>query len=197
MRIGLYGGTFDPPHIAHLKLADWVQKELQLAYIYFIPTAIHALKNNSDLSPAFIRLKLVEAATEGYEGFKVSRIEIDRKEISYTIHTLQKFKKYEKLPESEIYYIIGIDNLADFQMWKEPDKIMDLARIVVIRRSGTDDQKINSKYIQKVTFLESPIIDISATEIRNKINLGIDVSDLLPPSVLKVINDYGLYRDRK
>ena len=82
-------------------------------------------------------------------------------------------------------------------MWKEPDKIMDLARIVVIRRSGTDDQKINSKYIQKVTFLESPIIDISATEIRNKINLGIDVSDLLPPSVLKVINDYGLYRDRK
>ena len=197
MRIGLYGGTFDPPHIAHLKLADWVQKELQLAYIYFIPTAIHALKNNSDLSPAFIRLKLVEAATEGYEGFKVSRIEIDRKEISYTIHTLQKFKKYEKLPESEIYYIIGIDNLADFQMWKEPDKIMDLARIVVIRRSGTEDQKINSKYIQKVTFLESPIIDISATEIRNKINLGIDVSDLLSPSVLKVINDYGLYRDRK
>ena len=189
MRIGLYGGTFDPPHIAHLKLADWVQKELQLAYIYFIPTAIHALKNNSDLSPAFIRLKLVEAATEGYEGFKVSRIEIDRKEISYTIHTLQKFKKYEKLPESEIYYIIGIDNLADFQMWKEPDKIMDLARIVVIRRSVTN--------VQKVNFLESQIIDISSTEIRNKINLGIEVSDLLSPSVLKVINDYGLYRDRK
>jgi nicotinate-nucleotide adenylyltransferase len=190
MRIGLYGGTFDPPHNAHLKLADWVQKEL---YIYFIPTAIHALKNNSDLSPTFIRLKLVEAAIEGYEEFKASRIEIDRKDISYTIHTLQEFKKYEKLPESEMYYIIGIDNLADFHMWKEPDKIMELARIVVIRRSGTDDQKINSKYIQKVTFLESPIIDISATEIRNKINLGIDVSDLLPPSVLKVINDYGLY----
>ena len=139
----------------------------------------------------------MEAAIEGYEGFKASRIEIDWKDISYTIHTLQEFKKYEKLPETEMYYIIGIDNLADFHLWKEPDKIMELARIVVIRRSGTDDQKMNSKDIHKVTFLESPIIDISATEIRNKINLGIDVSDLLPPSVLKVINDYGLYRDQK
>ena len=195
MKIGLYGGTFDPPHNAHLKLAEWVKKELQLAYIYFIPASVHAFKNNADLSPAHVRLKLVEEAIKGFDGFRVSRIEIDRKDTSYTVHTLQDFRQYENLPESELNYIIGVDNLTDFHLWKDPDTIIKLARIVVIRRSIVDIQKVDSDYSQKVTYLESPIIDMSATEIRKKILQRIDVSDLIPPSVSKVINEYGLYRD--
>jgi nicotinate-nucleotide adenylyltransferase len=195
MKIGLYGGTFDPPHNAHLKLAEWVKKELQLSYIYFIPTSVHAFKNNADLSPAHIRLKLVEEAIKGYKGFRVSRIEIDRKDTSYTVHTLQDFKQYENLPESELNYIIGIDNLTDFHLWKDPDTIIKLARIVVIRRTIADVQKVDINFKHKVTYLESPIIDISGTEIRTKVRQGIDVSELIPPSVSKVINESGLYRD--
>jgi len=195
MKIGLYGGTFDPPHNAHLILAEWVKKELDLDYIYFIPAAIHACKNNTDLSPALLRLKLVEKAIAGYKGFRVSCIEIDRKETSYTVDTLQQFKQYENLPECELFYIIGFDNLIDFHRWKEPDVIMKLVNIVVVRRSINDGHNLKNDYTQKVTYLASPIIDISATEIRKKIRLGIDVSDLLAPAVLKVINDNELYRD--
>ena len=195
MKIGLYGGTFDPPHNAHLNLADWVQKELQLDYIYFIPASIHACKNNADLSPAPLRLKLVEKAIAGYKRFKVSRIEIDREETSFTVHTLQQFKQYEKLPECELYYIIGIDNLIDFHRWKEPDVITKLTNIVVMRRSINDGHNLNIDYFKKAIYLESPIIDISATEIRKKIRSKIDVSQLVAPAVLKIINDNGLYSD--
>jgi len=195
MKIGLYGGTFDPPHNAHLSLAKWVQKELQLAYIYFIPASIHAFKKKSDLSPTSIRLKLVQKAIEGYERFRVSRIEIDRKDTSYTVKTLQDFRKIEKLPDSELYYLIGEDNLIDFHRWKDPDSILKLAQIIVLRRSGPHLRKVSSELGRKVIFLDSPIIDVSATDIRKKIKMGIDVSELLPPSVLKIINDYKLYRD--
>jgi nicotinate-nucleotide adenylyltransferase len=193
MKIGLYGGTFDPPHNAHLTLAEWVQKELQLEYIYFIPTAIHAFKNNSDLSPPLIRLKLVKKAIEGYDKFRVSRIELDRPETSYTVHTLKKFRQFENLPKCELYYMMGSDNLAELHRWKDPELIMKLAKIVVLRRSVKELRAVNPDIIQKVIFLESPIIDLSATEIRNKIKLGIDCSDKIPSTVLKMVNEYGLY----
>jgi len=147
--------------------------------------------------PASVRLKLVEAAIEEYDRFRISRIEIDRKDTSFTIHTLQNFRKYENLPECELYYILGIDNLVDFHRWREPEKILKLARMVVIRRSDIDDREIRLRYKDRVTFLRSPIIDISATEIRNKIRSGVDVTNLTPQSVLKVIKEYELYRDQK
>jgi nicotinate-nucleotide adenylyltransferase len=197
MKIGLYGGTFDPPHNAHLKLADWVQKELGLDLIYFIPAAIHAIKNNTDLSPPHLRLNLVEKAIEGYKNFRVSRIEIDREETSYTVHTLQQFRQFENLADCNLFYIMGFDNLADFHCWKDPDIIMDLAKIVVIRRSVKEERFVDTEIAERVTYLDSPIIDLSATDIRNKIRSGIDVSDLVPSSVLRMVNEYGLYRDQK
>ncbi len=194
MKIGLYGGTFDPPHNAHLDLAEWVQKKLQLDLVYFVPTAIHAFKNNIDLSPPQVRLQLVENAIIGHKKLKVSRIELDRPEISYTVHTLQKFKQYENLPDSELVYIIGFDNLAEFHRWKRPEEILKLAKVVVIRRSMEKIPDINTDIDKKVHYLDSPIIDISSTEIRNKIKRGIDVSNLVPTPVLKLIDEYGLYR---
>jgi nicotinate-nucleotide adenylyltransferase len=194
MKIGLYGGTFDPPHNAHLELAEWVQKELQLDFVYFVPAAIHAFKNNIDLSPPEIRLQLVENAIKDHTRLRVSRIELNRPDISYTVHTLQKFRQYEKLPDSELIYIIGFDNLAEFHRWKEPEEILNLAKVVVIRRSMDNMQGVNTDIDKKVQYLESPFIDISSTEIRDKIRKGIDVSKLVPTPVLKLIDEYGLYR---
>jgi nicotinate-nucleotide adenylyltransferase len=193
MKIGLYGGTFDPPHNAHLELASWVRKELDLEYIYFIPAAIHAFKNNERVSPPSVRVNLVERAIKNYAHFRISRIEVERKEISYTIHTLQRFRQYENLPDCELYYIMGYDNLADFHLWKDPEKIMRLAKIVVIRRSVQEKRPIRTEIDQNVIYLNSPLIDLSATEIRNKIKSGSDVSKLVPSSVLESIREYGLY----
>ena len=194
MKIGLYGGTFDPPHYAHLRLAEWVRNHLQLAYIYFIPASIHAFKNESEVTAVQTRLHLVEAAIQNYDRFRISRIEIDRRDVSYTVDTLRKFKEYENLPESELYYIIGIDNLADFHRWKEPEEILKLAEIVAIRREGFNDNQIIDKYKEDVSFLCSPVINISSTEIRDKVSEGEDISTYVPPSVLKVIDEYNLYR---
>jgi len=193
MRIGLYGGTFDPPHTAHIRLARWVRDKLDLEYIYFIPAAFHALKNNSKLSPAEIRYRMVQVATENEKKFKVSRIELDRKGISFTVDTLREFLEYENLPQSELFYIIGIDNLYDFHRWKDPAIIKKLATIVVIQREGGKKEDISSDITKDTLFLNSPIIDISATEIREEIKSGIYDKEKIPGRVLDVIKDLNLY----
>jgi len=194
MKLGLYGGTFDPPHKAHLKLAEWVLNELHLDYIYFIPAAVHAFKNNSELSPKHIRLEMLSAAIKNKPKFRVSRLEIDRDGVSYTINSIQDFLNYEGIVKAKLYYIIGIDNLLEFHLWKDPEKILNLAQLIVIRRSGFNNHEIIKKYKDKANFLQSPIIDISATDIRYKIKNNIDVSDVLPTAVYKIIKKYGLYR---
>ncbi len=195
MRIGLYGGTFDPPHNAHLKLAEWVRQKLRLDYIYFIPAAKHAFKKNSHLSPEDIRVKMVEAAVSENRHFRLSRIEMDRIGISYTVDTIRDFSQYENIPAAKLYYIMGIDNLAEFHRWKDPESITKLVKVVVIRRSAPDNKSIMSRYRKKVMFLASPILDISATEIREMVKNGLDISDYVPPAVNKIIHDYGLYQD--
>jgi nicotinate-nucleotide adenylyltransferase len=195
MQIGLYGGTFDPPHNAHLKLAEWVRQKLQLDFIYFIPAARHAFKKNSHLSPEDIRVKMVEAAISENRQFRLSRIEMDRNGISYTVDTIRDFSKYENIPAAKLYYIIGIDNLTEFHRWKNPESITKLVQVVVIRRSVPDNLNVISRYKKKVTFLVSPLIDISATEIREMVKNGIDISDFVPPAVNQVIREYGLYRN--
>jgi nicotinate-nucleotide adenylyltransferase len=195
MRIGLYGGTFDPPHNAHLKLAEWVRQKLRLDYIYFIPAAKHAFKKNSHLSPEDIRVKMVEAAVGENRHFRLSRIEMDRIGISYTVDTIRNFSQYENIPAAKLYYIMGIDNLAEFHRWKDPESIAKLVKVVVIRRSGPDNKGIISSYRKKVMFLASPILDISATEIREMVKNGLDISDLVPPAVNKIIHEYRLYQN--
>jgi nicotinate-nucleotide adenylyltransferase len=195
MQIGLYGGTFDPPHIAHIKLAEWVREKLCLDLIYFIPAARHAFKKNSHLSPEDIRVKMVEAAISDNKHFRLSRIEMDRNGISYTVDTIREFLKYENIPTAKLNYIMGIDNLNEFHRWKDPESITNLVQVVVIRRSVPDNPNVVNKYKKKVTFLVSPIIDISATEIRAMVKKGLDISDFVSPAVNKVIREYGLYQD--
>ena len=194
MKIGLYGGTYDPPHDAHIELAEWVRDNLSLDYIYFIPVGSHAFKYDYRISPPEIRYQMVEAAIQDHKYLRVSRIELDRPDISYTIDTISSFRQYEKIGTTDLYLIIGIDNLSEFHRWKDPDKVLDQVKVVVIRRSGYNDRSLLEKYRNKVTFLESPLIDISATEIREKVLNNQDISDLVPPAVQKIILKEGLYK---
>jgi nicotinate-nucleotide adenylyltransferase len=193
-RIGLYGGTFDPPHCAHLQLADWTRDSLNLDLIYFIPAAVHAFKNQIGITPADLRFKMVKAAIAPYKHFRISRIELDRPGVSYAIDTLKNFIAFENLSAADLYYIIGSDNLQDFKRWKDPDLILDQATLAVIRRAGFNKAAIKAYHHKKIIFLNSPIIDISATEIREKLKTGQDVSEIVPSEVEHIIRKHHLYQ---
>ncbi|TFG95630.1 MAG: nicotinate (nicotinamide) nucleotide adenylyltransferase [Calditrichales bacterium] len=194
MNIGLYGGTFDPPHRAHVELAEWVLAELGLDYIYFVPAAVHAFKDNLQITPEKIRLEMLQAATSGHKQLRISRVEIKRRGVSFTVDTLREFSKFENLPAVHLIYIIGLDNLADFNRWKEPEAILRLAEVVVVRRPGRANEYLPEKIQNKMRFLNSPQIEISSTEIRQQVRLGQSIYDLVHPKVAELINKYSLYR---
>jgi len=192
-KIGIFGGTFDPPHNAHLLLARFAVKRLHLTRLYFIPAALHALKKYA-MTPVSLRYEMIRAAIGNNRTFKISRIEMDRPDVSYTIDTILQFKDYEHLPEnSELYYLIGLDNLCELHLWKDFQQIFQLATVVVLKRPGFNVQPLHKKYPQTL-ILDSPLYDISASEIRRKIELGEPVESLLPAGVWKIIDENNLYR---
>jgi nicotinate-nucleotide adenylyltransferase len=193
-KIGIFGGSFDPPHYGHFKLAQYVLTTLSLDSIYFIPTSLHALKDNTSLTAVEKRYEMLCLAAAYNAKFRVSNIEVNRPSISYTVDTLREFRQYEKLVNADLYYIIGVDNLQELHLWKNPQEIFKLAYVVVLRRPGYEQDNIIEEYKDKIIFLESPLYDISSTEIREKIRKGISVRGLLPESVLDKIYVHGLYR---
>jgi nicotinate-nucleotide adenylyltransferase len=190
----LYGGTFDPPHNAHLKLAQLSAEKLALDAVYFIPAAHHPFKGISQISSVSIRIEMLEKALEKYALFRISRIECDRSDISYTIDTLRNFMEYEKTGDAQLYFILGTDNFDEFHMWKNPDEIFDLATIVALRRPGSEKSTVLKKYQEHIILLDLPLLNISSTQIRNKIRRGEDYSDLVPPGIPEIVQRYNLYR---
>lgn len=192
-KIGLFGGTFDPPHHAHLMLAEWLISYLELDLIYFIPASIHAFKNDTILTSGNTRLKLIRAAIKHFPKFKVSQIEIKRDSVSFTIDTLRTFMQFENIANAKLYYIIGLDNLLEFHLWKEPDDILNLCTVVVLNRPGLNKKVELSKYYKKVKFINSPMFQLSSTFIRQRISEGKPFASFVPLNVFKLIIKNKLY----
>ena len=191
--MGIFGGTFDPPHNAHLRLARFAIRQLQLDCLYFVPAAIHALKKHR-ITPVALRYEMLQAAIGRSARLRLSRIEMDRSDISYSIDTIRQFKKYEHLDiHTELYFLLGLDNLNELHLWKDPQLIFKLARVVVFNRSGPRVQQLLDRY-PRIMFLESPLYDISATAIRSRIKSGEAVKDLIPARVWQIIKENNLYR---
>lgn len=192
--MGIFGGTFDPPHNAHIKLARFAIRRLQLDCVYFVPAAIHALKKHR-ITPVALRYEMLLAAIGQAARLRLSRIEMDRPDISYSVDTIKNFKKYEHLrARTELYFLVGLDNLNELHLWKDPQLIFKLARVVVFNRPTLRDQQLLGQYPQ-IMFLEGPLYDISATAIRSKIKSGKPVTELIPARVWKIIRENNLYRD--
>lgn len=194
-RIGLLGGTFDPIHFGHIIIAESTIINLNLDIIYFIPAFRHAIKSGDKISPSEVRYSMLNMAIQNYPYFKISRIELDRNEISYTIDTLKSFKTYENLPESELFYIIGLDNLHELHLWKEPEQIMKLSTLAVLKRTNVNSQDIFKKYAGKIIEAETPLIDISSTMIRERIREKKPWKSLVPAKVYDYIEKNKLYRE--
>jgi nicotinate-nucleotide adenylyltransferase len=194
-KVGIYGGTFDPPHNAHLTVAKFALEKLTLDVLYIVPAKGHALKKNASITPAPIRYDMTKAAFRDQHRIRVSRIELDGPETSYTVDTIERFQAYEHLRDPEYYYLIGADNLSELHLWKEPEKIFSIAQIVVLQRPGYSNRPAISGFGDRVTILDSPEMEISSTAIRDLVKRGLPIKSLVPPAVLELIEHHGLYRN--
>lgn len=196
-RYGILGGSFNPPHIGHSILAENVREQLFLDRVVFVPSGRHALKDGDTLISAEHRLNMANIAFGGNENFEVSDIEIEKSKTgvtNYTVDTLMSLYDRYKNDFLKLYLIIGIDNLIEFPKWKNPDKLFALSEVIVMNRPGFLVQDVDVEYSRKARYLSVPMLDISSTDIRNRIKSGKSVKYLVDEKVEKYIIENGLYK---
>lgn len=191
MKLGIFGGTFDPPHIGHLIVADNVREQLGLDKIIFIPSFIAPHKLDVKSADPKQRFEMVEISIKNNRDFIVYDIEIERKGKSYTIDTINTLEIIH--PQAQFYLIIGMDNLIEFPQWKSPHEIVSKVELVVMNRPGYDKPQKN-EFVKHATFIRVPNIDISSSEIRRRIRMGKTIRYLVHPEVEKYIVNKGLYK---
>ncbi|HSR18929.1 MAG TPA: nicotinate-nucleotide adenylyltransferase [Ignavibacteriaceae bacterium] len=189
--VGIFGGTFDPPHIGHLITARSVLEIRKLQKIIFIPNGISPNKKYRGGACAHDRLKMLKLSIEGVTHFEYSKIEIDDPEVSYTINTLRKLKNLY----DEIELIIGYDNLLEFSAWKEPDEILKCAKLVVLQRNTVRKPLRKDKFYRAAVFVDTPVVEISATEIRRRVKNGLPIDYLVADKVKEYIYKFNLYKE--
>ena len=197
MRIGIIGGTFNPPHMGHINAARAARKELSLSSLIFIPSAVPPHKQMAEASATpEQRLFMTRLAAEEL-GAEVSDMEIARGGTSYTVDTLRELR--EKNPTDELWFIMGTDMFLTIEKWREPEEIMRLARLAVAPRNDADRdslvshaEHLKAKYGAESFVMKTAALEISSTEIRNAINNKTS-SEYLPKSVYEYIKQNDLY----
>lgn len=192
MNIGIFSGSFNPVHIGHLILANYIVEYAYLEEVWFVVSPQNPLKSGNILSDESIRLQMVEIALEDYPKLKASDFEFSLPRPSYTINTLDSLKKEH--PEHDFTLIIGADNWSTFENWKEHDAILEKYPIMVYPRLGYRIS-IPNKLKSKVEALDSPIIEISSTFIREGIKAGKNMKAFLPDGVYDFVIENSLYED--
>ena len=195
-RFGIFGGAFNPIHMAHLIIAEHVREQLYLDKIIFIPYANPPHKSHDELIAALHRLDMLKLAISGNPYFEISDIEIENARFSksYTVDTLINLRNIYGSDQIKFYLIIGLDNLIELHTWKEPGKLFILSEVVVINRPGFVIKSIKNEYGRQATYIPAPNIDISATVIRQKIKEKKSIKYLVPELVEKYIITNNLYR---
>jgi len=188
-RTGIMGGTFDPPHNAHIAIAEKALGEIPLDAVLFMPTPDPPLKPAAQVTRYDDRVEMVRLAIEGRKGLELSRLEEFRAGPSYTVELLRHFRS---VAGGEPYLILGADSVCDLPRWREPEKILELATLVVFPRTGYSS-RLAVKGDASVVLFESPVIDLSSTELRERIRGGAAVRGLLPDAVAEFVLDKGLY----
>lgn len=214
MKTGILGGTFNPIHLAHLRIAEEVREACALDEVAFIPAAIPPHKARQEAAPFADRLAMVQAAIADNPHFRVSDLEARRSGKSFSVDTLAILREAD--PDGERYFIVGLDSFRDITSWKEYLRLFELAHLVVTARPGVelpdplavlpvaarrdfcyDDQlkKLRHRSGNEVIFLEETRLDISSTLIRHKVAAGKSIRYLVPPAVAAYIDRHGLYRN--
>jgi len=195
-RIGIMGGTFDPIHYGHLVAAEEAYSSLQLSEVIFVPTGSPPHKSNTYVSHAEHRYTMTLLATLDNPHFRLSRIEIERDAPSHTIDTLREMQHWYVRESVEFYFITGMDAVLDLHSWKEPHEIIQMCRIVAVGRPGYDTSgldRLSSDMADSLVFLHIPLLSISSTEVRGRVQEGRSIRYLVPWLVEHYIYKNALY----
>lgn len=202
MKIGIFGGTFDPVHYGHLILAESCREDCGLDEVWLIPAAISPHKQERRPASAEHRACMLELAIGGHEAMRVDRIEIERGEVSYTVDTLATLA--ERHPTNSFFLLMGSDSLSDLPKWREPERICQLALPIIVRRPGSGEPDfslleglISDDRLEQVRSLaiDMPWVDISSRDLRQRVAEGRSVRFRVPRAVEEYMKANGLYRD--
>ena len=195
MRLGIFGGAFDPIHYGHLLLAEQCREQCQLDEVWFVPTKIPPHKIAGSLSPDADRIEMLKLATAGRPEFVVSEIELRREDISWTVDTLRQL--HRERPQDELFLLIGADSLEDFPTWREPDAIAELSTVVAVNRGEKSLDELTAhlehELASKVRLVTMPGISISATDLRRRVSEGRSIRYYVPRAVEQYVLGRDLY----
>jgi nicotinate-nucleotide adenylyltransferase len=198
MKLGVLGGTFDPIHNGHLAVAEEVKDRLDLNEVLFVPAGQPWLKADTTVSPAEHRVTMVHLAIAGIAHYSTSTMEIEREGPSYTLDTLAEI--WHRLGNGDdVYFILGWDGLSQLPRWHAPERIIRLCRLVAVPRPGAARPDLAAlegsipKLSERVILLDKPQVDISASEIRERVARGVSITGLVPRVVEDYISEQGLY----
>jgi nicotinate-nucleotide adenylyltransferase len=198
--IGIFGGTFDPIHYGHLIMAEQCREQAGLEELIFVPAAQSPLKSNGPIASARHRVEMLRLATAGHESFSVDTLELDRPGPSYTIDTLRALQARGE--SANWFFVLGSDALRDFAQWREPAEILDLAKLLVVARPG---QSVDLDAVRplvtadkrreiEATQIQGPLVDISSSDIRQRISQGRSIRYLTPRAVEVYVRTHSIYR---
>lgn len=200
-RIGVMGGTFDPIHYGHLVAAETVRDEFGLDKVIFIPTGNPPHKQHVSITGSEHRYLMTVLATSSNPNFEVSRIEVDKNELTYTIDTIKELRAIYG-EAADLYFITGADAVLELLTWHKIGELLTLCRFVAVTRPGFDKQaleqkigEITSNYGGEIICLEVPLLDISSTDIRERAGSGKTIKYLVPEAVEEYIGKHGLYKE--
>ena len=202
LRLGILGGTFDPPHNAHLILAQHAYEELNLDKVLFVPAGIppHKMDTRSSVSN---RLEMIEIAIQDQSYFQLSRVDVDRPGPHYTIDTVRIIQ--DQYPDAELFFIMGGDTFRDLPNWDRPQEMFATCKlaVAVMRRPGPDGADLSSNMhhdlipeLEDYTImLQSPLVEFSSTDIVDRLSIGRSVRYMVPDAVLDYISEHELYKE--
>ena len=189
LRLGVYGGTFDPVHLGHLLLARDALEQCRLDAILFVPCGQSPLKKRSPLAPDARRLAMLRLALKGEPRFWLSRCELDRPPPSYSVDTAAEIR--EAFPHAELFWLLGEDQWATLDQWRRPDELRQLVKFILLPRGKASGRAGTP---QVLSLPRPRRIDISATEIRHRVKARLPIDHLVPASVAAYIKRHSLYR---
>jgi nicotinate-nucleotide adenylyltransferase len=197
VRIGIFGGSFDPPHIGHLLIAGDAHEALGLDRLIWIPAGVQPLKIGQAIATGAQRIHMVRLLLEGDPRFEVDSVEIDRPGLSYTVDTLAEYARRQ--PDAELFLLVGVDVARAFAQWREPERIAQLATIVVLQRATDmvigDGATVDLSAVPgRPRALATRRIDVSSTEIRERVRSAKSIRGFVSDAVAELIAAEGLYR---
>jgi nicotinate-nucleotide adenylyltransferase len=193
VRLGLFGGSFDPPHTGHVLVAQDAREALRLDQLLVIPAAQQPLKGDQQ-TPAEHRLAMTRAAFEGTPGVVVDAMEIDRGGLSYMVDTVEAVRR--RRPEAQLHLLVGEDVVSTLPRWREPERLLAMVQLVILtRNSGEMTGDIPEGLIANAIRLATRRVDVSSTEVRARVREGKSLRGFVPESVATYIASTGLYRE--